>query len=194
MSQTPDHLQRLAALLAQPIAESFGILEEWQPAAPWLAPARRELADLSLARWQGEHTRLFVNGFPKTPCPPFESAYREGRMGGEVRADLIDLYRRAGLTATGAPADYLGTQLECTAYLIARIQDPNGGAAGASDAEPGPPLADPPQQLLAHLWDQHLALWLPRFAADLQDAADLILYRELGGQLAALRRPGPGDA
>ncbi|AGA89777.1 hypothetical protein Thimo_0949 [Thioflavicoccus mobilis 8321] len=68
MTASPDVLRRLAGLLAQPADDALDLLRDWLPAAPWLAQAIAELAALPLAEWQGEHTRLFINGYPKTPC------------------------------------------------------------------------------------------------------------------------------
>ena len=43
-----------------------------------------ELATLPLNQIQGEHTRLFISAYPHVPCPPYESAYREGELMGEA--------------------------------------------------------------------------------------------------------------
>ncbi len=161
--QTPLYV--LAALLAVPEGDGLDALRDLQPFAPWLEPAIAELEGLSLGQWQGEHTRLFVSGYPTTPCPPFESSYRHGQMGGVAARELVSLYQRAGLQATGAPPDYLGTLLECAAYLEER-GDPEG--------------------LLPELWGEHLLRWLPRFAQELEAESDLLLYRLLGAELARL--------
>lgn len=158
-------LRTLAALLAVPDDDGLEVLRDLLPLAPWLGPAIAELEVTPLAEWQGEHTRLFVSGYPTTPCPPFESAYRQGQMGGGAAADLAILYRRAGLEATGAPADFLGTLLECAALL-------------EEQGDPG--------HLLPELWSAHLLRWLPRFAQDLQTHSALQLYRLLGAELTRL--------
>ena len=116
--------------------------------------------------WQAEHTRLFVNGFPSTPCPPFESAYRDGHLFGARVDELEDLYGRLGVESSGAPADFLGTLLECAAWL---------------EAEPGARYA-----LRHELWHGHLAHWLPRFCADLERHSRIHLYRVLASRLRAL--------
>ena len=161
----PRQLYILSALLAFPEDDALDALRDMLPMAPWLAPAIEELADKPLEQWQGEHTRLFLSGYPKTPCPPFESAYRQGQMGGTVAGDLEALYRRAGLGARLAPADYLGTLLECLALLEER-----------GDAE----------EVIEELWGAHLDRWLPRFARDLQSHGEFALYRLLGARLAEL--------
>lgn len=158
-----DQLRILAALLAQPEDDALDALRDLLPSAPWLTDAIAELERTPLAHWQAEHTRLFVNGWPKTPCPPFESAYRHGHMGGAARADLESLYLRAGLRAIEAPADYLGTILECAALL-----------AEQAGMEP----------LRRELEDDHIRRWVPRFSRDLQENGGLILYRTLGERIA----------
>ncbi|HIP52447.1 MAG TPA: molecular chaperone TorD, partial [Chromatiales bacterium] len=139
-------LRSLALLLAYPGEESNEGLQALGEREPWLSPALNELRHTPLDVWQAEHTRLFLNGYPKTVAPPFESAYRYGQMDGNAAIELERLYRRAGLGTQGAPADYLGTQLEFAAWLVE-----NGD----------------PELLLPLLWHEHLAAWLPRFCSDL---------------------------
>jgi TorA maturation chaperone TorD len=158
-------LRTLAALLSQPEDDALDALRDLLPQAPWLAEVVAELEGIPLERWQAEHTSLLLNGWPRTPCPPFESAYRHGQMGGSSATDLGNLYRRAGLRATEAPPDYLGTLLECAAWLA---EQPDGAP------------------LLRELEQEHLDRWVPRFARDLQANARLVLYRALGERLAAL--------
>jgi TorA maturation chaperone TorD len=160
----PNDLRVLATLLAMPEADALDALRDMLPATHWLAEGLPELERMPLEHWQAEHTRLFVSGYPKTPCPPFESAYRQGTMGGTAASDLGGLYRRAGLQAADVPADYLGTMLECAAYLKEQGMD----------------------DLFRELLDEHMEKWVPRFARDLQDQADLALYRDLGAQLGLL--------
>ena len=166
-------LRVLAALLAQPEEDALDALRDLLPEAPWLEEGIVELERVPLAHWQAEHTRLFVNGWPKTSCPPFESAYRHGHMGGTAAAELTDLYRRAGLQASEAPPDYLGTLLECAAWLA----EQEDGAA-----------------LLRELEGEHLRRWAPRFARDLQASSGLVLYRNLGARLAELFPEDTGNA
>jgi len=164
-NRDPNELRTLSALLAQPEDDAIDALREVLPQASWLADAIADLEQIPLEHWQAGHTRLFLNSWPRTPCPPFESAYRRGQMGGTSAADLGDLYRRAGLQAAQAPPDYLGTLLECTAWLA---EQPDGAA------------------LLRELEQKHLDRWVPRFARDLQANAQLVLYRTLGARIAAL--------
>lgn len=160
-------LYLLSALLAMPEPESLAVLNEAAADQPWLRPAVEELAAVELEQWQAEHTGLFINGYPNTPCPPFESAYRYGLMGGEALEELTDLYWRVGIVPEGMPADYLGAMLECAGQLLERGEGP------------GTPLWE-------ELWDRHLRLWLPRFCDDLANHSELVLYRALGERLQML--------
>lgn len=160
-------LRTLAGLLALPGKDALEILEDLAALEPWLAGSLPELAAVGLDEWQGEYTRLFISDYPKTPCPPFESAYRQGNMGGTAVTDLEQLYRRVGLHSIDMPADFLGTILECAAYL----QQREGG---------------PDEVLRSELWDEHLTKWVPRFAKDLAEQSRLELYRALGRELGAV--------
>lgn len=170
----PDssNLRLLAVLLAAPEAGSLPLVEELAQADAWLREPVAELLSMPLGDWQAEHTRLFVSGYPKTACPPFESAYRKGDLGGVVAEELSAFYRDLGLTTDGVSADYLGTILECTAYLL-----------------------DPPQSLKDEqwrgLWQDHVVGWVPRFAQDLHAESQLMLYRRLAEQLLDCLSHGP---
>ncbi len=166
----PEQLRLLATLLATPADDALAALHELATDDLELQEAFAELTPLPLDRWQGEHTRLFVSAFPQVPCPPFESAYRYGQMDGKATMELEELYRRIGLESKEIPADYLGVILECAAWLM---------------EQPGKEMAG----YLEELWQQHLALWLPQFSADLQRESELRLYRLLGERLASLIPP-----
>lgn len=163
---TPNLLRTLSWLLGMPDQDSLSAIEDLTQTYPWLQQAAEQLNTIPLAHWQAEHTRLFLSGYPKTVCPPFESAYRHGCMDGPARTELEHLYRQAGLAPMDAPADYLGTLLECAAYLC----DKNVSH----------------QTIALALWDEHLRIWLPRFCSDLIQHSRLALYRLLGEQLAAV--------
>lgn len=162
-----ERLRLLGGLLAAPVAESREALGELRDRLPWLEATLAELDATALDEWQAEHTRLFLNGHPRTVCPPFESAWLNGMMLGPSSGAVADLYRRIGVEAERLMPDYLGTMLECAAYL----EDPADQAAGA---------------LRRELWEQHLDRWLPGFAQALAENSTLALYRELGLALQAI--------
>jgi TorA maturation chaperone TorD len=167
VTPTAQHLRLLAALLAAPADDGLEAAGELAQANPWLLEAIGELETLPLDQWQGEHTRLFLSDFPTTTCPPFESAFRHGLMEGSATVELEALYRGIGLESRDVPADYLGVMLECVAWLLEQPEP---------EREPH----------LGRLWNDHLAQWLPRFSGKLREESRLILYRNLGEQLAML--------
>lgn len=162
-----NELQLLAALLGTPTDESLALLREVAAAHRWLQPAVEELEQLPLDQWQAQHTALFINGYPTTPCLPFASPWRNGIMHGPLLEDLNDLLARIGVASEQVPPDYLGVLLECAALL---------------QMEPSEKSSD----LQRELWDQQLQPWLPRFAAALRQHSPLLLYRTLGTRLEAL--------
>lgn len=165
----PNRLRTLAALLALPEDDALDLLRDMRSQLPWLESCLPELEQLPLEHWQAEHTRLFISAYPKVPCPPYESVYRQGIMKGVSASELADLYRRAGLRAVDVPADYLGTMLDCAAYLK---------ETGMND-------------LFEELVEEHFMLWVPSFARDLVDHAELDFYRTLGEQIGALVPESP---
>jgi TorA maturation chaperone TorD len=132
----------------------------------WLKPAADELDLLGLERWQSEHRRLLGRGDAASLCPPYESAYLDGGQHSLRMKSLKCLYRRTGMVPFGAPADYLGTLLECAADLTS-------DAAARRD-------------LWLELWQGHLASWVPRFCRDLRAHTRMILFRVVAERLATL--------
>lgn len=165
MTISSQILQSLAMLLGMPERDSLLTLQEMLSEHDWLQPAVDELAEIPLEHWQAEHTRLFISGYPETPCAPFESIYRHGQMEGPACEELKKLYARAGLSPTDDfPADYLGTMLAFAAWLL----------------EQGTPEAD---IQLQELQQKHFTCWLPEFSERLTRDARLQLYRSMGEKL-----------
>ena len=154
-------------MLCMPDTESLQLLQQLSAEHSWMQAGLDELVETPLEQWQGEYTRLFINGFPKTAAPPYESVYRHQVMFGPLLDELNALYQEAGLTIGDMPADYLGTQLEFAAHL-ADSKDPRSS------------------EWQTRLWRDHLQLWLPRFVSDLCQHSRLLIYRLWGGQLALL--------
>lgn len=162
-----ERLRLLGVLLAAPVEESRELLRDFSTRHPWLADHLDELAATPLGEWQAEHTRLFVNGHPRTVCPPFESAWLNGMMPGPATAAVAGLYRKLGLEEDGISPDFLGTMLEYAAYL---------------EELPG----EQHQAVEEELWREHLGLWLPQFTQALAEQSRLTLYRGLAGELSGL--------
>lgn len=167
MNVSAQTLRLYSGLLASPGEDSLEVLRDLAGEYDWLRQPLAELESLPQEEWQAEHTRLFISGHPKTVCPPFESAFLGGTMFGPACERLGDLYLHAGLQAEGAPPDYLGTIMECIAYLM---EQPHAHS----------------EVLLQRLWHEHLISWLPGFSAALQAGSHLLLYRVLGSRLERL--------
>lgn len=158
-------LELLAALLAMPQAGSLEALAEVAGETPWLQAAVDQLHSTPLEEWQAEHTRLFISGHPHTPCPPFESVWREGKMMGHSLDKVQRLYVQAGFTPSAElPADFLGSELELLAAVLAQ---------------------QPESPLLGEVAN-HLHGWILPFARQLQAESRLALYRVLGEKLEAV--------
>ncbi len=146
-------------------------LETWGDDSLALAPLLqdiRDLGDVPLEQLQGEYTGLFVNNPPRLPCPPYESAYREGRLLGSAAAEVAETYRRWGLATNGDMADHVSTELEFMAFLA------------------GLPQEEQVREAQKRFLRDHLLTWLPHFAADVQQQAHVPFYRTLGRLLTDL--------
>lgn len=179
---TPQQLRILAGLLAIPDEDSLAVLEEISQQNSWLTDSFKELKTIPLEHWQAEHTGLFVNGYPKTPCIPFESAYRHSIMNGHVCGEIERIYQSVGLeTIEDLSPDYLGVMLECAAFLLEQTLTPQANSGEDTEVHP-----EEFERNFQALWQDHLAKWVPKFANDLQEHSQLRLYRTVGLKLKEL--------
>lgn len=128
-----------------------------------------ELAQAPLEQVQGEHTRLFINAYPRVPCPPYESVYREGVMLGEAAQQVGAAYRAWGLVVENEQVDHVGAELEFIAFLLMLDTPAARDAANTFTRE-------------------HFVRWLPRFADDVNRESQLAFYRALAELLTAVLR------
>jgi TorA maturation chaperone TorD len=135
------------------------------------------LAKEPLVKLQAEYTRLFISGYPKTPCPPYESAYREGRLMGQANAATRALYSEWGMVIEPPLADHLATEFEFLAFLLTLAQTT-------------PEVADQALAARTAFLTEHLGQWLPQFAADLQAHTRFEGYRKLADFLLSCFRSG----
>lgn len=163
----PDYreLALLAELLSAPRRESLEILNDTAAVFSWLREPVDELKDIPLENWQAEHTRLFINGYPGTPCPPFQYAFQHGGMDAAATEEITQLYLDAGLSPTpDVPPDYLGTILQFGGWCLQ--QGKNG--------------------LWDRLYDNHIRDWIGEYAEALQREAELKLYMALSERLSMI--------
>ncbi len=145
------------------------LLDDW-------AVSLEELESEPLEEVQYEYTRLFVNGYPKTACPPYESVYREGTMLGESAMDVYLVYKNWGLEVSEEEAgDHLAVMLEFL-YYLASLREV------ADDEEKLRTV----EESIEGFWRDHLQPWLPQFAGDLTESAEMSFYVRLGSVLTAV--------
>ena len=76
--------------------------------------SRRILLETDQQELLIEYTRTFINAYPKVPCPPYESYYREGVVYGEASVQVEKIYRNHGLIYDykSEPPDHISVELE----------------------------------------------------------------------------------
>ena len=124
-----------------------------------------------------EHTRLFVNAYPRLECPPYETVYREKRRSlmGRHALDMAAFLEEIGLEPSESfkePPEHIAVEMEAMFYLIYRWLREKGGMADLC-----------PQW---KLYKSHLAAWIPEYASCLEKAARHPLYVSLAMLLKEL--------
>lgn len=112
-----------------------------------------------------EYTRLFVNGLPKVPCPPYESVYREGTVMGESTLAVKARYSEAGLQVVDNFADlpdHVAVELEFLCYLQSK-----------GDKEKHDSFVR-----------DHLSQWVPAFSEAINRDGELLFYKHAARVLA----------
>ncbi|KZK74842.1 MAG: cytoplasmic chaperone TorD family protein [Pelodictyon luteolum] len=125
---------------------------------------------------QGEYTRLFLNGYPSTPCVPYESVYLEKRMLGDASIGVQAAYSQWDMTVAPGLIDHIATEFEFLAFL-------------ASAESMGGTLGEDARIAAEAFMKEHLCRWMPRLAADLGKAANLEPYRLLAAALQTIHCP-----
>ena len=68
---------------------------------------------------EAEYTSLFITGYPKTPCPPYYSAYQTGLMVSEHTEELYDIYEKYGIELSNEQfPDFIPTMMEFLTLLL----------------------------------------------------------------------------
>jgi TorA maturation chaperone TorD len=122
---------------------------------------------------QAEYTRLFINGYPHTVCPPYESVYLEKRMHGDAAVSVSAAYAEWEMTVEAGLIDHLSTELEFLAFL-----------ASAESLETD--ISKEAQEASKRFVRDHLHRWVPQFIEDLKVGATLDAYRMLGKLMEAV--------
>jgi TorA maturation chaperone TorD len=172
MERMSTQAQLLAHWWSQPTAEERGWWEgAWMAAEeafdPELVDELRSAAESAdEAELLEEYERLLV-GPGRTPCPPYESLWREGqprleqgRLMATAAAEAQEIYRELGLSVRGAAhelPDHVAIEWEALAYAV----------------ESG---SDEQAEQLAH---DHLGRWMPAFCASVAAETSVPFYETL---------------
>jgi TorA maturation chaperone TorD len=150
---------------------------------PLLDALERPISEL-----RAEHDRVFGLVMPKE-CPPYETEYHpasEVFFRSQQLADIAGFYRAFGIqTSLARPErpDHIALELEFMAFLLMKkrmaletLQDKALGAEHAGICE----------RAIADFFGDHLAWWVPAFAAGLGRKAGEGLYAAIAPVLSAL--------
>ncbi|WP_041463945.1 TorD/DmsD family molecular chaperone [Pelodictyon luteolum] len=151
-------------------------LEELKDAPDVFGEMLAAFACEGIEAMQGEYTRLFLNGYPTTPCVPYESVYREKRMLGDASIGVQAAYSEWEMTVAPGLIDHIATEFEFLAFL-------------SSAESMGGTLAEDARKASETFMKEHLCRWMPRLAADLDKAATMEPYRLLARALQTIRCP-----
>lgn len=171
-----------------PVAFLAALRDDPAAAPAPLVPYARSLAGADL---ELEAQNLAVDfatvlcGMSPHPVFPYESTYADGDrlLMRPVRDDVVRAYAEAGFAVDpvlGLPEDHLAFELAFVAHLARREAD----AREAGDVR----AADEAAGRRAAFARDHLARWVPRFAADWARATRSPFYRAVAQILADLTR------
>ena len=114
-----------------------------------------------------EYVSLFINAYPKLPCPPYESFYRAGRLNDpNIISDLMRTYGLMGVEPKKELPDHAVILLEFMYFLNMKALKDN---------------MDLEQQKT--FFNKHIKTWLKRFAECTTKNAKKKVYAEIGRQL-----------
>lgn len=146
--------------------------------APLSRMSVHDTEETPLERLEVEYTRLFVNAYPKTPLPPYESVQRgEGGLWGDSTIDVARRYASAGLEfqkTHGVAPDHLSAEFEFAGALLASVHD-------ATDPEEVHRL----EEDFSQFFTAHLAPWAGEFCRKVGAQAHVEFYRAFGEAGAA---------
>jgi putative dimethyl sulfoxide reductase chaperone len=115
-----------------------------------------------------DFTRMFIGPY-RLPCPPWESVYTSPkRLLLQESSDAVRaVYDRLGIeVAPNVLPDHVGAELNFMGILLERIETGSSEEAAY-------------RQFSKDFVEEHLKNWIPRFASDLEKAAETSLYKAL---------------
>ena len=168
---------------AKDIAGGLGIAEDFDLEAEATDGKSGDVQD-ALHRLRAEYTRLFI-GAPKSLVPPYESLWIGDQdeetllfvnpcaLGMEAFAKHCGLKRAEG--AAREPFDSVMIEMQLAEYLLACLSEEVDPTAVGIDPTilPGGSF----EAALMELVNDHLRVWIPRFAEAVEGESHLSLYR-----------------
>lgn len=122
-----------------------------------------------------DYTRLLVGPY-RLPCPPWESVYTSSkRLLLQEASDAVRAaYEEIGLEvgASRVLPDHIGIELNFMGVLLEKIEADSGGDNSRA-------------KCAKEFFNAHLQSWVPRFAADMERAAETPLYKAVARSTTA---------
>jgi TorA maturation chaperone TorD len=140
-----------------------------------------------LSELRAEYDRIFGLVVPKD-CPPYETEYyptQETFARSQQMADIAGFYRAFGIEpARCSPErpDHLSLELEFMAFLLLKKREALAAAVSDPEAAENAHICDQAQR---DFFRDHLAWWIPSFAAGLRRKAGGGYHNALANVLAA---------
>jgi len=141
--------------------------------AGWVQRLRQALVVAGPQGLEAEYVRLFLN--PRGAlCPPWEGAWQEEpRLFGPRHEGVLRWARQLGLE----PREYLRESADHVSHELGLLGLMLTGQV--------------PEEDIAAFWQEHIASWVPSFAAKLQEQANAPFFQLLGGFLASFLEAFP---
>ena len=117
----------------------------------------------NLSELQAEHTRLFISGYPTTPCPPYESFFLEGRLFGNANSIVQNVYSKWAIDVEPALSDHIATEFEFVALLKALSETSDNYNEAI--------------ETVNIFFNEHILKWVPNFAKTLKTNTQNKFYK-----------------
>jgi putative dimethyl sulfoxide reductase chaperone len=158
------------------ISELLKSSENIEDQSKTLSTLTSSFESTALEHLQAEYTRLFINGYPNTPCPPYESVYLEKRMLGDASVRVQRAYSQWDMTVESGLIDHIATEFEFLAFLH---------SADSLDL----PIGVDARESSSLFIKEHLCRWVPKFIEDLNNSATIKAYSLLGAYMKGIIDP-----